>query len=203
MFVMLLSLSFWATGIALAQDGAAAKESETASTLSDVQLKQSSPSVVAKTLATYDTGSTAWLMISTALVFFMMPGLALFYGGMVRSKNLLNLFMCVMVCVPLIAVQWVAFGYSLAFAVPSAIVFDGGKNDDGSEKPKLSVLGWDPGLVGLKSFSEVTPIDGANSYGKILTRESIKGTFCFIACSDRSPGTPWRHSTFDIARTFG
>ena len=178
MFVMLLSLGLWGSGNVMAQDdtpsaseAAAAKEAEpeTGSTLPAAQLTQSSPSVVAKSLANYDTGSTAWLLISTALVFFMMPGLALFYGGMVRSKNLLNLFMCVMVCVPLIAIQWVVCGYSLAFAAPSAIVFDGGKNDDGSEKPKLSVLGWDPGLVGFQSFSEVTPIDGANSYGKILT----------------------------------
>ena len=117
----------------------------------------------------YDTGSIAWLLVSSALVFFMMPGLALFYGGMVRSKNLLNMFMCVMVCVPLIAVQWVAYGYSLAFAVPSAIAIDAGKNDDGSEKPKLSFLGWDQGLFFMNSFSEVTPMDGSNSYGKIVT----------------------------------
>lgn len=117
----------------------------------------------------YDTGSIAWLMVSAALVFFMMPGLALFYGGMVRSKNLLNMFMCVMVCAPLIAIQWVSFGYSLAFAVPSAIAVDAGKNDDGTDKPKLSYLGWDSELVFLKSFNQVTPVDGPNSYGKVLT----------------------------------
>ena len=61
---------------------------------------------------TYDTGSTAWLLVSAALVFFMMPGLALFYGGMVRAKNVLNMFMCVMVCVPIVCVQWVAYGYN-------------------------------------------------------------------------------------------
>ena len=76
---------------------------------------------------TYDTGSIAWLMTSAALVFFMMPGLALFYGGMCRSKNVLNMFMCVMVCIPIVAIQWVAVGYNLAFAVPSAIaVISGG-----------------------------------------------------------------------------
>ena len=79
----------------------------------------------------YDTGSTAWLMVSAALVFFMMPGLALFYGGMVRAKNVLNMFMCVMVCVPLVCVEWIAYGYSMTFAVPSAIAVDAGKNDDG------------------------------------------------------------------------
>lgn len=124
---------------------------------------------------TYDTGSIAWLLVSAALVFFMMPGLALFYGGMCRAKNLLNMFMCVMVCVPLVCFQWVAYGYSLAFSVPSAIAVDAGKNDDGTEKPKLSYLGWDSGLVFLKSFSEVTPIDGPNSYGKIVTSGDTTG----------------------------
>ena len=123
----------------------------------------------------YDTGSIAWLLVSAALVFFMMPGLALFYGGMVRAKNLLNMFMCVMVCVPLICVQWVAYGYNMAFAVPSAISGDGGKNDDGTDKPRLSYLGWDPGLLFMKSFSEVTPIDGANSYGKVVTSGDTTG----------------------------
>src|SRR5262245_5883737 len=76
---------------------------------------------------TYDTGSIAWLLVSAALVFFMMPGLALFYGGMVRAKNLLNMFMCVMVCVPLVCVQWVAIGYDLAFSTTSVIKMDAGK----------------------------------------------------------------------------
>lgn len=124
---------------------------------------------------TYDTGSIAWLLISSALVFFMMPGLALFYGGMVRAKNLLNMFMCVMVCVPLICIQWVAYGYNMAFAVPSAISADAGKNDDGTDKPRLSYLGWDPGLLFMKSFGEVTPADGPNSYGKVVTSGDTTG----------------------------
>ena len=124
---------------------------------------------------TYDSGSIAWLMTSAALVFFMMPGLALFYGGMCRSKNVLNMFMCVMVCIPIVAIQWVAIGYNLAFAVPSAIAVDAGKDDKGVDKPKLSYLGWDPGLVFMKSFSETTPIDGPNSYGKILTSGDTVG----------------------------
>jgi len=117
---------------------------------------------------TYDTGSIAWMMVSTALVFFMMPGLALFYGGMVRAKNLLNMFMLVMICVPLIAVEWVAYGYNMAFAVPSAIAFDAGKGPDGKDLPKHSYLGWDPGLVFMKSFAEIS-VDGPNAYERIVT----------------------------------
>jgi Amt family ammonium transporter len=117
---------------------------------------------------TYDTGSIAWMMVSTALVFFMMPGLALFYGGMVRAKNLLNMFMLVMICVPLIAVEWVAYGYNMAFAVPSAIAVDAGKGPDGKDLPKHSYLGWDPGLVFMRSFAEIS-VDGPNAYERIVT----------------------------------
>ena len=143
----------------------------------EVKPAETAPAAAAAVAAppVYDAGSTAWIMVSAALVFFMMPGLALFYGGMVRSKNLLNMFMCVMVCAPLIAIQWVAIGYNLAFAVPSAIAVDAGKNDDGSEKPKLSYLGWDPELVFMKSFAQVTPVDGPNSFGKILTSGDTTG----------------------------
>ncbi|HBX23343.1 MAG TPA: ammonium transporter [Desulfotomaculum sp.] len=62
-----------------------------------------------------DTGDTAWIIISTALVFFMVPGIALFYGGMVRQKNVLNTMMMSFICLGVITIQWVIYGYSLAF----------------------------------------------------------------------------------------
>jgi len=63
-----------------------------------------------------DTGDTAWLLISTAMVLAMTaPGLALFYGGMVRSKNALGTIMQSFIILCLISVQWVLWGYSLAF----------------------------------------------------------------------------------------
>ncbi|MBL8811520.1 MAG: ammonium transporter [Planctomycetaceae bacterium] len=123
---------------------------------------------------TIDTGSTTWLLVSAALVCFMMPGLALFYGGMVRAKNVLNMFMCVMVCVPIVTIQWIACGYSFCFAVPSAISVSGGTAEDGSEKPALSYLGWDSSLVMFKGFSDVSP-DSPNYYGKILTSGDTTG----------------------------
>lgn len=131
---------------------------------------------------TYDTGSISWLLVSAALVFFMMPGLALFYGGMCKAKNVLNMFMCVMVCVPLVCIQWVAVGYNMAFATTSAYSVDNGKNEDGTEKPKLSYLGWDSGLVGMSSFAEVNPKkidkpeeDNPNYFGKIVTSGDTTG----------------------------
>ena len=62
-----------------------------------------------------DTGDTAWLLVATALVLFMTPGLSLFYGGMVRRKNVLATLMHSFSALPLVTLQWVLFGYSLAF----------------------------------------------------------------------------------------
>src|SRR5689334_518643 len=64
---------------------------------------------------TVDTGDSAWLLVSTALVLFMTPGLALFYGGMVRRKNVLATLMHSFSALPLVTLQWVLIGYSLAF----------------------------------------------------------------------------------------
>jgi len=123
---------------------------------------------------TYDTGSTAWLMTSAALVCFMIPGLALFYGGMVRAKNVLNMFMCVMVCIPIVTIEWVVYGYSLTFAVPSLISTSGGTNDDGTAKPAVSYLGWDSELVLMKSFAD-PDASSAGYYGKVLTTGDTTG----------------------------
>jgi Amt family ammonium transporter len=62
-----------------------------------------------------DTGNTAWVLISTALVLFMTPGLALFYGGMVRSKNVLGMLMQNFFAMGLLAILWVAVAFTLAF----------------------------------------------------------------------------------------
>jgi ammonium transporter, Amt family len=62
-----------------------------------------------------DTGDTAWMLISSALVLLMTPGLALFYGGMVRSKSVLNMMMMSLSSMGLIAILWVLYGYSTVF----------------------------------------------------------------------------------------
>jgi ammonium transporter, Amt family len=62
-----------------------------------------------------DTGDTAWLLVATALVLLMTPGLAYFYGGMVRKKNVISTMLQSLVCMGLITVLWVVFGFSLAF----------------------------------------------------------------------------------------
>jgi Amt family ammonium transporter len=72
---------------------------------------------------TPNKGDTAWMMVATLLVILMVvPGLALFYGGLVRSKNMLSVLMQVMVTFSLIVVLWFAYGYSLAFTEGNAYI---------------------------------------------------------------------------------
>ncbi len=62
-----------------------------------------------------NTGDTAWVLAAAALVMIMTPAVGLFYGGMVRSKNVVSVIKQSMVILALVSVQWVLFGYSLAF----------------------------------------------------------------------------------------
>ncbi len=62
-----------------------------------------------------NAGSTTWVLVSAALVMLMTPGLALFYGGLVRSRSVLNVMMMSVMCLGVVGVLWVLYGYSLAF----------------------------------------------------------------------------------------
>ena len=66
-----------------------------------------------------DTGDTAWMLMSTALVMIMLPGLALFYGGLVRRKNVLSTIMHSFFGLALVSIVWVLIGFSLAFGPTS------------------------------------------------------------------------------------
>ena len=87
-----------------------------------------------------NTGDTAWVLISAGLVFLMTPGLAFFYGGLVRKKNMLSVLMQCFMLMCIITLQWVIFGYSLSFG-PDV-------------KGMIGSLGW-AGLhgVGLEPFA--------------------------------------------------
>src|SRR5918997_6817494 len=76
-------------------------------------------------MPTIDTGDTAWIMISTALVMLMTPALALFYGGLVRQKNVLSTIMHSFFMLALISVQWVLWGYTLAFGPDNGGIIGG------------------------------------------------------------------------------
>jgi ammonium transporter, Amt family len=88
-----------------------------------------------------NTGDTAWLLMSSALVMLMTPGLALFYGGMVRRKNILSTIMMSFVCLGLVGLLWVLYGYSLSFGTDHAGLI-GGFNFLG-----LMNVGQDPSSV--------------------------------------------------------
>ncbi len=62
-----------------------------------------------------NTGDTAWLLMSAALVLLMTPGLAFFYGGMVRAKSVLNMMMMSFIAIGIVSILWVLYGYSIAF----------------------------------------------------------------------------------------
>lgn len=109
---------------------------------------------------TIDTGSTAWMITATVLVILMtIPGLALFYGGMVRSKNMLSILMQVFVTFSLLSVLWALFGYSIAFT-------DGNAYFGGLSKAFLagitpdSIIGEIPEYVFMTfqmTFAAITP----------------------------------------------
>jgi len=73
--------------------------------------------------ATVNKGDTTWMMLAAILVILMtIPGLALFYGGLVRSKNMLSVLMQVFICFCMISVLWFIYGYSLAFTNGNAFI---------------------------------------------------------------------------------
>jgi Amt family ammonium transporter len=71
----------------------------------------------------HDTGDNAWMMTSTALVLLMTPALAFFYGGLVDRKNILNQLFLSFICMGIVFVQWVLFGFSFAFGPSIKIGF--------------------------------------------------------------------------------
>ena len=110
-----------------------------------------------------DSGNLAWVLTSAALVLFMTPGLALFYGGMDQSKNVLNMLMMNFYCVLIVPILWMVAGYSLA-QVPFDNDFIGGF--DAAFLKDITVAG-DGGALAIVAFlgmfASITPalISGA------------------------------------------
>jgi len=116
-----------------------------------------------------DSGATAWMLTSTALVLLMIPGLAMFYGGLVRSKNVLGTIMHCYIAMGIISILWVIIGYSMCF----------GKNTFGGW------FGWNPDYFFLKGIDNSVMDAGIPEYvfsmfqGKfaIITPALIAGAF--------------------------
>lgn len=143
-----------------------------------------------------DTGDTSWLLVSSALVLLMTPGLAFFYGGLVKSRNVLNTMMMSLLLMALVGVTWVLWGYSLAFA-PTAI--NPGGDPAFTANPIIGSLRWaflngvafdQPDPVGYAPtiphqvfmvyqmmFAIITP---ALISGAIVERVSFKAYFWFM-----------------------
>lgn len=109
-----------------------------------------------------DSGDTAWMLASSALVMFMVPGLALFYGGMVRRKNVLATMMQSMVALAVVGVYWIAIGYCLAFGSPR---FGG-------------LIGWNPNLIFLKGIEVDKVLPGTSI--PIYVHMAFQGMFAII-----------------------
>lgn len=109
-------------------------------------------SLFAQEATPVDTGATAWMLTSTMLVLLMIPGLAMFYGGLVRTKNVLGTMMHSFVAMGIMTILWVVCGYSMAF----------GPNLD------LGILtgwfGWNPDFVLLKGIDESIMPSGVPEY---------------------------------------
>src|ERR1035437_10222825 len=105
------------------------------------------PAVAATPTPFISPGNTAWMIVATALVMLMtIPGLALFYGGLVRSKNILNVLMQCFILTAVISLEWVAFGYSNAFG-----------SSTGALAPYIGGFDW-AFLKGIK-ITDVSPYD--------------------------------------------
>jgi Amt family ammonium transporter len=112
-----------------------------------------------------DTGDTAWLLVSSALVLLMTPALALFYGGMVKRKNVLSTILHSMAAIPILSVAWALFGYSIAFG-PTVHGLFGGLSYAGMRGVAFEAHGTVPALAFAAfqmMFAVITPalISGA------------------------------------------
>ena len=142
--IVLTAISLGITGLAAAQDKPA--DAAPAAAVAAPAAAEAAPAAEAPAAVPVpNKGDTAWMMVSTVLVILMtIPGLALFYGGLVRAKNMLSVLMQVFVIFSLISVLWVTYGYSLAFTGGSAFI--GGFD-------KLFLAGVTPESVGA-TFSK-------------------------------------------------
>lgn len=104
-----------------------------------------------------DSGNTAWILMASALVLLMTPGVAFFYGGLARTKNVVNTMGMVFIIIGLISVQWVLWGYSIAF----------GPATEGINRFASSF-----DYVGLNKVSHLAPLGSLNNKGGCLDTAS-------------------------------
>ena len=159
------ALALGTVSMAVSSTAYAAEEAKPAVT-APAAAAATTPAAPAAPAAVPNKGDTAWIMICTALVILMtLPGLGLFYGGLVRSKNMLSVLMQCMVIFSLVAVLWAVYGYSIAFTEGGA--FFGGFD-------RLFLAGLTPESVGA-TFSKGVVIPEFAFF-------SFQGAFATITC---------------------
>lgn len=128
-----------------------------------------------------ESGDIAWMLMSTALVVFMVPGLALFYGGMVRAKNVGNMLMMNMACVAIVPILWVLFTYSLGNnSNDEKSGFLGGELIGNLDLAGLNgVTGTD--LLGVSFFMTFAAITPALISGAVADRMKFGAWVAFVA----------------------
>ena len=125
-------------------------------------------------------GDTAWILTSAALVLLMTPGLAFFYGGMVRAKAVLNMLMMSFLCLAIVPVVWVLYGYSLAFDGSNG-GFVGGLGKLGLEDIGLDALSGTIPEFAFVAFQAVFAIiTAALISGAIAERATFRGWAIFV-----------------------
>jgi ammonium transporter, Amt family len=108
-----------------------------------------------------NTGDTAWVLVASALVLLMTPGLAFFYGGLVRSRNVLNTMMMSLVLMAVVGVTWILWGYSIAFSPDSVVRAADGTIKEVITNPIVGNLNWF-GLNGV-AFDKPDPVGYAGT----------------------------------------
>ncbi len=160
------ALTLGSVSMAVSSPAYAAEEAKPAVTAPAAAAASAAPAAPAAPAPVANKGDTAWIMICTALVILMtLPGLGLFYGGLVRSKNMLSVLMQCMVIFSLVAVLWAIYGYSIAFTPGGA--FFGGFD-------RLFLAGLTPESMGA-TFSKGVVIPE-------FTFFSFQGAFATITC---------------------
>ena len=132
---------------------------------------------------TVDSGDTAWVLTAAALVMFMTPGLALFYGGLVRAKNVLGTVMQSMIALGVVTILWVLIGYSIAFGPDVGLLIGGlghlGLSGVGAEPNSLApTIPASAFMVFQLMFAVITP---ALITGAFAERMRFGGYLLFLA----------------------
>ncbi|MEI6064794.1 MAG: hypothetical protein WCQ26_09400, partial [Pseudanabaena sp. ELA748] len=143
---------------ATASPTTSASPSSSASPSASPSVAPAAPAAAPAPVSPINSGDTAFMLIASALVLLMTPGLAFFYGGLVRTRNVLNTMMMSLLLMAVVGVTWVLWGYSLAFDVTADVAK--GTFGQGLEK---FIGGLDWAFLNKVKFDDVDPIGYAGT----------------------------------------